>query len=89
MCEIVANLYYAKIGKKNCMQALEKKNTKCITIHSTQITQCTKNFSSTTNKYLEKNEYSSLKARILCCWRFKDEFLKPNVIDKVFVNNEN
>ena len=37
MCEIVANLYYAKIGK-NCMQGLEKKNTKCITIHSTQIT---------------------------------------------------
>ena len=25
MCEIVANLYYAKIAKKNCMQALEKK----------------------------------------------------------------
>lgn len=24
MCEIVANLYYAKIGK-NCMQGLEKK----------------------------------------------------------------
>lgn len=88
MCEIVANLYYAKIAKK-LHASIRKKNTKCITIHSTQITQCTKKFSSTTNKYLEKNEYSSLKARILCCWRFKDEFLTPNVIDKVFVNNEN
>ena len=37
MCEIVANLYYAKIGKK-LHARIRKKNTKCITIHNTQIT---------------------------------------------------
>lgn len=37
MCEIVANLYYAKIGKK-LHASIRKQKTKCTTIHSTQIT---------------------------------------------------
>lgn len=75
--------------EKNCMQALEKIRYKMY--HNPQHTNnlVYKKVLIHNKQVFGKNDYSSLKARILCCWRFKDEFLKPNVIDKVFVNKEN
>ena len=75
--------------EKNCMQVLEKIRYKMY--HNPQHTNnlVYKKVLIHNKQVFGKNEYSSLKARILCCWRFKDEFLKPNVIDKVFMNNEN
>lgn len=88
MCEIVANLYYAKIGKKLHARIRKKKYKMYHNPQHTNNLVCNKVLIHN-KQVFGKNEYSSLKARILCCWTFKDEFLKPNVIDKVFMNNEN